>query len=247
MTPADARRKLARVLRALERCFGKRPWKCWGNPVDVLVETILSQNTSNANSSAGFARLRKNLGSWDAVARAPVGAVERCIRVSGLSRLKAPRIQAILRRLRSERGRITLDFLAHMSDEQAQAYLLSHKGIGAKTAACVLLFSLNKKVFPVDTHIVRIARRLGLVRQGADADECQKLLTPLIPPGKRYAMHVLLIEQGRRVCRARAPRCEWCDLRRECSALTSRRARPHNAPRERSSRARRPGRTIAGG
>jgi endonuclease-3 len=219
--PADARRLLARVLRSLERCYGKRPWKRWGEPVGVLVETILSQNTSARNSTAGYARLRKRFRSWNALADAAVDEVERCIRVSGLSRIKAPRIQAMLRRLRAERGRVTLDFLADMDATAAIAYLRSFEGVGAKTASCVVLFSLGKPVFPVDTHIVRIAVRLGVAPRGTTADACQDLLTPLIPPARRYAMHVLLIEHGRKVCRARNPHCEWCDLASDCGSKSS--------------------------
>jgi endonuclease III len=205
-----------RILRLLEGAYGKRPWKTWGDPVSIMVETILSQNTSNANSSAGYRQLRRRFRSWPAVASAPVEEVEKCIRVSGLSRIKAPRIQQILQRLRQDRGRIDLGFLGEMSPQAATEYLRSFKGIGPKTAACTLLFSLKMPVFPVDTHILRIAQRLGLVTARASAEQAQETLAPWIPPRSRYAMHVLLVEHGRRTCRARSPRCEWCPLLSLC-------------------------------
>lgn len=203
---------LEHVLKALRRCYGPRPWVCFGEPVPVLVETILSQNTNDANSSEGFRRLSRHFRSWNKVADAPVDEVAKCIRISGLSEQKAPRIQAILRQLRQERGKIELGFLKEMTPQAAFDYLLSFKGVGPKTAQCVLLFSLNMPVFPVDTHIHRIAIRLGVLSKGTPADRAHERLLPLIPPADRYAMHVLLIEHGRRTCTARSPRCAWCDL-----------------------------------
>lgn len=204
--------KLHRVLVALRRCYGERPWRCFGEPVAILVETILSQNTNDANSSEGFRRLWRRFHSWNKVADAPVDEVEKCIRISGLSRQKAPRIQAILRQIRDERGKIDLGFLKAMAPQAAFDYLMGFKGVGPKTAQCVLLFSLNMPVFPVDTHIFRIAVRLGVLPRSARPDKAHERLLPLIPPADRYAMHLLLIEHGRRTCSARTPKCEWCDL-----------------------------------
>ena len=184
--------------------------------MSVLVDTILSQNTSAANSDAGYRQLRRRFRSWNKVADAPVEEVERHIRVSGLSNQKAPRIQAILRRIREQRGRIDLQFLADLPDDQAYAYLRSFPGVGPKTACCTLLFAFNKALFPVDTHIHRIARRLGIVGPRAAAEQTHDLLTPLIPPKDRYETHVLLIEHGRKTCRAVNPRCADCVLLRLC-------------------------------
>jgi len=200
----------------LRRAYGPRPWKCWGDGVSVLVDTVLSQNTSAANSDAGYRQLRRKFRSWKQVADAPVEEVERCIRVSGLSNQKAPRIQAILRRIRDERGKIDLQFLAGAPDEEAYQYLRAFPGVGPKTACCTLLFAFGKGVFPVDTHIHRIARRLGLVRSKATAEQTHEALTPVIEPTDRYEMHVLLIEHGRRTCRAINPRCGECVLLKVC-------------------------------
>lgn len=203
---------MAKILRRLTRMYGARPWQCWGRGIDVLVETILSQNTSNANSEAGYRQLRRRFRSWKQVAEAPVAEVERHIRVSGLSRQKAPRIQAILRRIKSDSGRYDLQFLEQWDPQRAYDYLLSFEGIGPKTAYCVLMFSFGMKVFPVDTHIHRIATRLGLLPDRTTAEQACEMLAPLIRPDDRYAMHVLLIEHGRKTCRARNPKCDDCRL-----------------------------------
>jgi endonuclease III len=220
---ASARERLKKALTSLRACHGRRPWRRWGRGVDVLVGTILSQNTSDANSSAGYRQLRRELPTWDRVADAPAAAVERCIRVSGLSRIKAPRIQEILRQIRRSRGSISLEFLRRYEPAEAREYLLRFKGVGAKTASCVLLFSFHMPIFPVDTHIERIAKRLHLAAARATAEDVQEILTPLIDPADRYEMHVLLITHGMQTCRARNPRCQWCDLARLCPAAANRR------------------------
>jgi endonuclease-3 len=207
---------MTRILALLTPAYGPRPWRCWGRGVDVLIETILSQNTSDKNSSAGFKQLKRRFSTWKKVAEANVDEVERHIRVAGLSKQKAPRIQAILRQIRSDRGKIDLQFLHELDEQQAYDYLTTFKGVGPKTANCVLLFAFGKAVFPVDTHIHRIAQRLGLIPARASADEAHDLLKPMIAPKDRYSLHVLLIEHGRRTCRAINPKCDVCVLRRIC-------------------------------
>src|SRR5438067_10810451 len=195
-------RQMRRILKLLTRAYGRQPWQCWGRGVDVLVDTILSQNTSDANSTAGFRQLRRRFRSWNQVAAAPVGEVERHIRVSGLSKQKAPRIVAILRQIKSDRGRIDLQFLQNADEQMAYEYLTEFKGVGPKTANCVMLFAFGKEMFPVDTHIHRIVRRLGLIPARATAEQAHDLLAPMISPKDRYPLHVLLIEHGRKTCRA---------------------------------------------
>ncbi len=218
MTPARVRRKLARVLTALRAEYGDRTWESSGSGVAALVGTILSQNTSNRNSSAGFRQLWRRFRSWSAVANAPVTEIEECIRISGFSRIKAPRIRRILRQVRemSAGRRVSLQFLDDWPEEKAYRFLLDFDGVGPKTAACVLMFAFGKTLFPVDTHIVRIAIRLGMLPARTGAERAQEELTPLIPPGDRYAMHLLLIAHGRRTCRSQSPRCDFCPLRRMC-------------------------------
>lgn len=184
--------------------------------MDVLVETILSQNTSNANSAAGYRQLRRRFKSWNQVADAPVEDIERHIRVSGLSKQKAPRIRAILSQIKADRGKIDLQHLEDLNEEAAYDYLRRFPGVGPKTAHCTLLFSFGMAMFPVDTHIHRIAVRLGLVPSKDSAERTAELMKPLIAPKDRYEMHVLLIEHGRKTCRAIDPRCESCPLLRMC-------------------------------
>ena len=219
-------RGMKRILALLRGAYGPRPARCWGDGVSVLVDTILSQNTSAANSDAGYRQLRRRFRSWKQVAEAPVEEVERCIRVSGLSNLKAPRIQAILQRIRAERGKIDLQFLSNLEDEAAYDYLRNFPGVGPKTACCTLLFAFGKALFPVDTHIHRVARRLGLVGPKASAEQTRDALTPLITPADRYETHVLLIEHGRKTCRAINPRCGECVLLRMCPYGRQRTKRP---------------------
>jgi endonuclease III len=209
-------KSVGEVLALLRRTYGPRPPRTWGRGVDVLVETILSQNTSNRNSEAGYRQLRRRFPTWDQVAEAPVEEVERWIRVSGLSRIKAPRIQAILRKIRSERGRITLEFLRRSTVDDAIAYLRQFKGIGPKTIDCLLLFAFAMPVFPVDTHIHRIARRLKWISPKVSAEKAHDILEPAILPKDRYEMHVLLIEHGRKTCKAINPRCHDCVLLNVC-------------------------------
>jgi len=208
----QARGLVKRVLTRLRRAHGRRQWGGRDNAVDELVATILSQNTSGGNSSAGYQRLKRRFRTWNSAADAPVEEVEWCIRVCGLSRVKAPRIQNILRRIRAERGEIDLEFLAEMDSRAAYEQLVGFEGVGPKTALCVLLFALGMPVFPVDTHVFRIARRLGLLPEAATPERAHEILTPLIAPADRYEMHVLLIAHGRSVCRARNPQCPECLL-----------------------------------
>ena len=216
---AEDRRKLKSVLGRLERAHGRRKWKSSGDPLSVLVGTILSQNTNGANSSAGFRELRDKFATWEQVADAPVRAIAGCIRVSGLSKIKAPRIRSILRRIRAKHGALSLEFLRSCDPQDAFDYLMRFDGVGPKTAWCVLLFSFGMKVFPVDTHIHRIAGRLGVLGElggRASAEKAHEILAPLIAPANRYAMHVLLIAHGRRTCLARRPRCNQCCILQFC-------------------------------
>jgi len=205
------------ILARLRKAYGPRPPRTWGKGIDVLVETILSQNTTNRNSEAAFRQLRRQFNTWDAVADAPVDHVERWIRVAGLSRIKAPRIQAILRQVRQQKGRITLEFLRRGTVDEAIAYLRSFKGVGPKTIDCLLLFAFAMPVFPVDTHIHRIARRLKWIGPKVSAEKAHDLLEPAIPPKDRYEMHVLLIDHGRKTCKALNPRCDKCVLLDLCA------------------------------
>jgi len=215
---------LRRLCGELDQLYGGDGYLAFGmplrelsrDPLDVLVFAILSQNTSDANARQAFDRLKEAFPTWEAVRDAPVEEVEEAIAVGGLAPTKAPRIQRILARLSADTGRCSLDFLAAMNTGEAMQYLTGLKGVGPKTAACVMLFALERPVLPVDTHILRISRRLGLVRPGAGAVEAQCLLQDACPPECVLPLHVYLIQHGRRVCKARNPDCGRCPFEEGC-------------------------------
>ena len=166
-------------------------------------------------------RLQAAFPSWGKVADAPLGRIAAAIRPAGLHQQKARHIRAILRQIRAERSRLDLEFLRRWPTERIKAYLLSLPGVGPKTAACVLLFSLRRPVLPVDTHVHRVSRRLGLIGPRTTAEQAHDVLAAIVPPKKVYAFHVLLIEHGRNICHARRPECGQCVLSDICpSAFT---------------------------
>jgi len=200
----------------LERTYGPRPWEPYGDPLSGLIETILSQHTNDANSGAAFDELRRQFPNWREVLRAPLEKVERAVRCGGLARQKAQRIQTILRAIETEHGSLDLDFLADWPVERAMEYLCRFKGVGPKTAACVLMFNLGKPVLPVDTHIHRVSKRLGLVLPKVSAATCQEQLQRVCPEDLVWPFHVLMITHGRRTCKSQRPLCRSCCLRRMC-------------------------------
>ncbi len=186
------------------------------DPLDELVLTILSQSTSDANCYRAWEALRSRYGGWEEVLDAPKGQVEETIRPAGLSKQKSATILDVLARLRNEHGSLTLDHLEDLDDAEALEYLTSFKGVGVKTAACVLCFSMDRDVIPVDTHVHRIAVRLGLVPEKASAVRTHEILNEIVPPKLRYELHVLMIGHGRRTCAARSPRCPDCAIGALC-------------------------------
>lgn len=206
---------VAEVDRRLREVFGV-PRRRGRDPVGQLVATMLSQATTDTQTGRSYDRLRARWPTWEAVRDAPVPAIEREIRASGLSRQKAPRIKGALKDITAERGRLELDFLNELPLEDAYHWLLQIHGVGPKTASIVLLFTFARPVFPVDTHIHRIARRLGWIPPKASAERAHELLKPLIPRGGGYRLHVNLIRHGREICIARLPRCEVCPLTDVC-------------------------------
>jgi endonuclease-3 len=207
-----ARRKVAAVCRRLAKAYGPVELGERGPVLDELVGTILSQNTSDTNSHAAFEELSRRFSDWDAVRRAPVRRIAGAIRRGGLAEQKAPRIKAILRAIHRERGELSLEFLRDVPPAEAMEYLTAFDGIGPKTAACVLLFACRKPVLPVDTHVHRISRRLGLIGPNVDAAKAHDELPRLVAPRLVLEFHVGLIRHGRRVCKARKPGCEECPL-----------------------------------
>jgi endonuclease III len=180
--------------------------------------TVLSQATSDVNSERAFAGLTGRFSSWQEVLDAPTGDVADAIRSGGIADVKARRIQKILAEIERREGTVSLARLKRMSDEDVVSYLCSLSGVGAKTAACVLLFSLGRAAFPVDTHVLRVAARLGLIDERATAQAAHRLLEPAVPAELRYEFHMQLIRHGRTICTARRPRCSECALFDLCEA-----------------------------
>lgn len=208
--------RLAQILARLRRAYGAPPAPRRLPPLDELVLTVLSQNTNDTNRDRAYADLRARFPTWDDVADAPLPAIARAIRRGGLGPTKSVRLREILRDLRA-RG-IPLDerAFARMRSGPLWDLLVGLKGVGPKTAACVLLFSLGRPYFPVDTHVHRVSRRLGLVPEKADAAQAQALLQEAVPPRAVYALHMLLIRHGREVCIARRPFCSRCPIAALC-------------------------------
>jgi len=210
------------IIKLLEQEYGSWEWQPGKEPIAVLVGTVLSQNTSDVNSGRAFNSLLSTFGNWEAVASAPVEHIAQAIKSGGLSRIKAVRIKQILNKIEEEQGSLSLDFLNLMDMSEAKNYLMGLPGVGQKTASCVLLFSLGKPCLPVDTHIFRVAKRLGLIDSKVSIEEAHKLLDKQVPSSKVYQFHLHMIEHGRKVCYARQPRCGECVLESGCpSSLVS--------------------------
>jgi len=199
---------MAEIVDRLEAAYGKAVLRTRRPALDELVLTILSQNTSDRNSEHAYARMRERFPTWGDVRDAPETELVEALRPGGLAVQKAPRIQAALRDL----DRLDLEWLGGLPADEAMRWLVALPGVGPKTASCVLLFSLDVPVMPVDTHIHRIALRVGLVPAGTTADAAHALLTEMTPPDRMLEAHLLLIRHGRTTCTARRPRCEECVL-----------------------------------
>jgi len=211
------RRRVELIDGALLRCYGDRPWKPrFVHLMDGLIHTLLSQNTNDVNSGLAFRRLKERFPTWEEVALAPVGEIEEAIRPGGISRIKAERIKALLQIVRRDFGSYCLAPLTLMEPGEAHRYLVSLPGVGHKTAAVLLLFQLGYPFFPVDTHVFRVGKRLGLIPERADAVEAHELMGRVVLDDIKYRLHLNLIEHGRKVCKARNPRCEECCLRGLC-------------------------------
>jgi endonuclease-3 len=210
------------VHRRLLDHYGRPRWDADYAPLDQLVGTILSQHTSDVNSERAFSSLKRAYPNWEAVRDAPVAELTSVIRSGGLAVVKAQRIQAVLRTLTTASGAVELPNLRRMSRPESVGYLMGLPGVGRKTAACVLLFGAHVAALPVDTHVHRIARRLGLVPPRATPEATADAVEAALDPRQYYAFHVNLIRLGREICKAPRPRCEVCPLSQRCAAYTSR-------------------------
>lgn len=209
----------------LEKTYGKRKWIVYSDPLSELIATILSQNTSDHNSHRAYLNLRSKFKTWDEIRKASVKRIADAIRSGGLAEVKASRIKNILNEIYGENVRfdgrkkktdLNLDFLKRWRTEKIKDYLGRFKGVGEKTIACVLLFSLKRPSMPVDTHVLRVSKRLGLIPEKADAKKAEPILEELVPRNLIYQFHLSLIEHGRKICKSTNPRCGDCVLLENC-------------------------------
>ncbi|HEX5465247.1 MAG TPA: endonuclease III [Candidatus Limnocylindrales bacterium] len=204
------------VLEALAAMYGRPHWEPRPDPVAQLVVTILSQNTSDLNADRAFAALKARYPSWAEVEDAPIDELVDTIRGGGLAPQKAPRIQATLRHIRERRGGYELDFLAHLPPLEARAWLTAIPGVGPKTAAVVLLFCFGLPLMPIDTHVERVTRRIGILRPQDGLVAAHDRILGDIAPQQVFEAHVNLITHGRRTCHPRNPACDRCLIAPRC-------------------------------
>lgn len=204
----------------LDIAYGHPANKPSYNPLDELILTVLSQNTSVANYTRAFSNLKEKYPAWEDVRRARLQDIESAIKSGGLAHIKAPRIKRLLEEIYQTRGELSLDFLTGMSDEDARDYLMQFAGVGLKTASCVLMFSMRRPVLPVDTHVHRISQRLGLIGTSVSHDAAHGILQSMVPDSLVYPFHVNMVAHGRQVCKARSPLCDVCVLLELCPSAS---------------------------
>lgn len=207
---SEAREKIPYVLQNLKAVYGTPELEPDLDPLDCLIETILSQSTTNVNSHRAFANLKQRFPTWEEARRARVTSIEAAIRCGGLAKQKSVIIKQILNEIKEKRGDMDLSFLHTIALAEAKEFLSGFKGVGPKTVACVLLFSADRPVFPIDTHIFRIARRLHLIPEKGTDREAHAQMEEIIPIERFYEAHVNLIRHGRKICRPTNPSCENC-------------------------------------
>jgi endonuclease-3 len=214
--------KAAKIDVILTDLYGRKEIEGDEDPMDTLVETILSQNTTDKNSHRAFQKLKRAYPGWEHMIGASPKRVADLIRSGGLAGIKAERILDALEFIKKSRGELRLDFLRSLTPSQADAWLAQMKGVGPKTRGIILLFALRMPAFPVDTHIHRVTKRLGLIGQKTSREMAQEELAEIVPPPEYYNFHINLIEHGRAVCQARRPRCSACKIRRFCDYYSKR-------------------------
>ncbi len=213
MDPKECAQEVHRRLLAL---YGEPTWRNRLPVIDELVSTILSQNTNDTNRDRAFQRLKKRFPTWELVRDAETSEVIDAIRSAGLANQKGPRIQKILHLITAERGSLDAGFLLDMPPREVWDWLNKFQGVGPKTASIVLLFSLGKAAFPVDTHIYRVTGRIGLRPAKMSNEKAHRYLAEIFPPETYAAAHLNIIRLGREVCHPRKPECSICVLNSLC-------------------------------
>jgi endonuclease-3 len=209
-------KRMKAVHQRLLDAYGYPTWRTPLPPLDELVSTILSQNTNDINRDRAFAALKAKFPTWEDVRDSQPDLVIEAIRPAGLANQKGPRIQTVLKEITSMRGELDLSFLDELPVDEARQWLLQFRGVGPKTAAIVLQFSLGKPAFPVDTHIYRVTGRLGIRPTSMSAERAHEYLEKLLTPDGYYPAHLNLIRLGREICHARRPSCPQCPVNDLC-------------------------------
>jgi endonuclease-3 len=212
----DLKTKVRKITLVLEKQYGVPRRKHSGDPLDILIETILSQNTNDQNRDRAFRRLKSRFPHWEDVLKGKSRSIVSAIRPGGLAEQKAGRIREILRWIKGQEGSVSLFFLKKMDDGEIKKTLAGLKGIGPKTLHCLLLFGLRREAFPVDTHVLRTGKRLGFIPERMDAEKAHRWMAPLVPEGKSLSLHLNLIRFGRSVCKAKNPSCDACIISDRC-------------------------------
>ena len=209
--------KALQVTQRLTKYYGEVPFSS-KDPMSMLVDIILSHRTRDEQTAAAWDNLLKRFGSWEAVRDAPTEEVQDAIANVNWPEVKAPRLQTIMRQITEERGNLNLDFLRDLPVEEGAAWLSRFEGVGPKTRACVLLFSCQKPILPVDVHVHRVSIRLGLIGKKVSADNAHALLQALLPQDARsiYNFHKGLLRHGQRICVFERPRCNKCPITDLC-------------------------------
>ncbi len=213
---ADKRRQVHYVTQNLESTYGVPINDTPDDPLSELILTILSQATTDINSRRAFESLKNRFPDWESARRARPSSIAAAIKSCGLANAKSGVIKNALNEIRRRRGELDLSFLQTSPLKEAREFLTSLSGVGPKTAACVLLFACDREVFPMDVHILRITKRLGMVPQKLNDEQAHVLMGKLVPPKKHYSLHVNLIRHGRQVCRPQNPKCDRCPLIEQC-------------------------------
>jgi endonuclease-3 len=220
--PAADQTKVRAVYERLVDTYGRLTLAPTGAPLDELIGTILSQSTTDINSGRAYERLRAAYPAWEELLDISTQEIYEAIKPAGLGRIKAPRIQQTLRAILRRRGELSLDFLEQLPLEEAKRWLTELDGIGPKTAACVLLFALGRPALPVDTHVHRVALRLGLIGTRVSAERAHAQLEHALEPEMVYTFHIDMIRHGRQICHAQRPACPRCPLRDLCDYYAAR-------------------------
>jgi endonuclease-3 len=206
------KKKANTVQSRLLKAFGIPEWQQPESPLDELVSTILSQNTNDTSRDKAFTSLKRIFPAWEQVRDAPTADVISAIRIAGLANQKGPRIQNVLKELTRQRGNLDLSFLKSIPREEAREWLLHFKGVGPKTAAIVMQFTLGHLAFPVDTHIYRVTGRIGLRPEKLSVEKTHYLMELLFQPETFGVAHMNLIRLGREICHPRNPECSRCPV-----------------------------------